>query len=112
MARHTHHLIAAGGLFVWLGLGALPSTATPTALDAFQRTWERTDLPVAQSSVARTWMWGPSTTIYGRSEAYQEAPSRVREVIYYDKARMELTHPDAVDDGVWYVTNGLLVREL
>jgi hypothetical protein len=33
-------------------------------------------------------------------------------VQYYDKARMEITQPGAVDDGVWYVTNGLLVVEL
>lgn len=25
---------------------------------------------------------------------------------------MEVTNPDAVDDGLWYVTNGLLVVEL
>jgi hypothetical protein len=24
---------------------------------------------------------------------------------------MEITHPDAVDDGIWYATNGLLVVE-
>jgi hypothetical protein len=33
-------------------------------------------------------------------------------VQYYEKSRMEITDPGAVDDGLWYVTNGLLVREM
>ena len=31
---------------------------------------------------------------------------------YFDKSRMEINDPDAVDDGLWYVTNGLLVVEM
>jgi hypothetical protein len=33
-------------------------------------------------------------------------------VQYFDKARMEITHPDADPSSIWYVTNGLLVVEL
>ena len=36
---------------------------TPAFADpAFRRVWERTDLPVAQGRVNRTWMWGPAFT--------------------------------------------------
>ena len=80
--------------------------------DAFQRAWERTDKPVTGGQVARTWMWGPESFTGVISEEYVESPGGMRNVQYFDKSRMEITNPDAVDDGVWYVTNGLLVVEL
>jgi beta-lactamase class A len=79
--------------------------------DAFQRAWNRTDKPVARGKVTRTWMWGPALTA-PMQEASADAPGGTRLVQYFDKSRMEITHPDAVDDGVWYVTNGLLAKEL
>jgi hypothetical protein len=78
----------------------------------FQRTWERTDQPVVSGAADRTWMWGPEANTAVIKEDYAESPGGKRDVQYFDKARMELTHPDAVDDGLWYVTNGLLVVEL
>jgi uncharacterized protein YkwD len=78
----------------------------------FARTWARTDKPVADGEVARTWMWGPEANTPVLEEPYAESPGGRRLVQYFDKSRMEITHPDAVDDGVWYVTNGLLVVEL
>ena len=45
-------------------------------------------------------------------EDYAESPGPERLVQYFDKARMEITKPDAVDDLLWYVSNGLLVVEL
>jgi hypothetical protein len=92
-----------------------PADAAPDVApgnDHFQRTWQRTDAPVADGSVARTWMWGPEANTPVMQEAYAESPGGERDVQYYDKTRMEITHPDAVDDGVWYVTNGLLVVEM
>jgi hypothetical protein len=41
-----------------------------------------------------------------------ESPDGHRQIQYFDKSRMEITHPGAPDDGLWYVTNGLLVVEL
>ncbi|HUG13701.1 MAG TPA: lamin tail domain-containing protein, partial [Thermomicrobiales bacterium] len=79
---------------------------------AFQRTWARTDQPVLFGQVSRTWMWGLEANTIVMQESYVESPGGMRDVQYYDKSRMELTHPDAVDDGVWYVTNGLLVVEM
>jgi len=96
-----------------LGTLAIPGvTATPIANDAFQRTWARTDQPVAAGAISRTWMWGPEAFTDAIPEPYAQSPGQNRTVQYFDKSRMEITHPDAVDDGLWYVTNGLLVSEM
>ena len=79
---------------------------------AFQRTWDRTDKPVAESVVARTWMWGPEASAPVMEEQYEESPGGMRQVQYFDKARMEITQPGGDTASVWYVTNGLLVVEL
>ncbi len=82
-------------------------------LDPFQRTWERTDAPVADGVTARTWMWGPeSFTIQGKLERYDESPGGERLVVYFDKSRMEITDLSADSNSIWYVTNGLLATEL
>ncbi len=83
--------------------------ATPAP--EFYDTWARQDLPVDSGSVNRTWLWGPAsngTTI----EPYAESPTSSRIVSYYDKSRMEVTYPDGAGADGWYVTNGLLAREL
>ena len=46
------------------------------------------------------------------SELYLEGTANRRLVLYYDKARMEITNPAGDPDSPWYVTNGLLVAEL
>ncbi len=68
----------------------------------FDRTWERTDKPVADGRVQRTWMWGPAPI----SPVMQEDG---KTVIYFDKSRMELAPGNQPP---WDVTNGLLVRDL
>ena len=81
------------------------------ANDDFQQTWERTDKPVADLVVSRTWMWGPEANTTALTEEYLDSPGDTRQVQYYDKSRMEINNPDAPKD-LWYVTNGLLVDEL
>jgi len=96
-----------------LGTLAIPGvTAAPIANDAFYRTWQRTDQPVAAGSVSRTWMWGPEAFSGAVPEAYAEAPGSQRTVQYFDKSRMEITNPNGDKSSPWYVTNGLLVVEL
>jgi hypothetical protein len=79
---------------------------------AFERTWARTDKPVAERAVARTWMWGPGAYTVAFTERYVEAPGGQRVVQYFDKSRMEITNPGGDRNSIWYVTNGLLVVEL
>jgi hypothetical protein len=91
---------------------ATPQSQVAPANDAFWNTWARTDKPVADLQVSRTWMWGPEAFTNAKQEPYDEAPGHMRTVQYYDKSRMELTDPTADPSSPWYVTNGLLVVEL
>lgn len=53
----------AGAIVVALllaGFQALSVSALAPQTSPFQRTWERTDQPVANQSAVRTWMWGLS----------------------------------------------------
>ena len=81
---------------------------------AFQRTWDRTDHPVAQGQVSRTFFWGPGPNTPGLFEQYNESPqgNRLRLVQYFDKSRMELNNPNAQQDQPFFVTNGLLTVDL
>ncbi|MEZ4521321.1 MAG: hypothetical protein R3A46_06725 [Thermomicrobiales bacterium] len=97
----------AGQLAVPVVLAGMPVSMN----DEFQDTWNRTDLPVSEGEVARTWMWGPAVSDV-MSEQYAEGPDGQRTVQYFDKSRMEITNPDADPGSIWYVTNGLLVVEL
>jgi hypothetical protein len=89
-----------------------PVLAVAPAPGPFERTWARTDKPVLDGLLARTWIWGPDANTGVLQEPYLQSPGGERDVQYYDKSRMEINNPAAVDDGLWYVTNGLLVVEL
>ncbi len=92
----------------------------------FWANWARTDLPVRDGHVSRTWMWGPgpfTTSVWEPYSPYLwnpdglpivmiDLPDTKREVIYFDKARMEINDPDGDTDSIWFVTNGLLVIEM
>jgi len=88
-----------------------PAPQGPDPSVAFARTWARTDSPVANGIVSRTWMWGPEILDAGY-EPYAQAPGGQRAVAYFDKSRMEVTYPNGDQSSPWYVTNGLLVMEL
>jgi hypothetical protein len=79
---------------------------------AFRQTWLRTDKPVYTREASRTWLWGPEAFTAAIPEEYAESPGGIRTVQYYDKSRMEITHPAGDPSSIWYVTNGLLVTEL
>ena len=88
-------------------------TRHESAQQHFERTWTRTDRPVREGLVSRSWIWGPVALTTTLSEKYLESPGGMREVQYFDKARMEVTNPDTGDpNSAWYVTNGLLVVEM
>jgi hypothetical protein len=76
----------------------------------FHRTWARTDLPVAQGHIDRTWMWGPAPFTEAFEEPYGDAPGGMRLVQYTDKSRMEDNSFRA--EQPWDVTNGRLAYEL
>ncbi|MBN9386940.1 MAG: PD40 domain-containing protein [Chloroflexi bacterium] len=90
---------------------AAPTGQGGFADPAFNKVWSRTDAPVANGQTSRTWLWGdkPGQAL---QESYQEAPGGSRLVQYFDKSRMELTNPGGDASSKWYVTNGLLAKEL
>jgi len=75
---------------------------------AFLDIWQRTDRPVMENRVNRSWIWGMPRTS-GRYEPYGNG---VRLVQYFDKARMEINDPAGDRNSPWFVTTGLLAREL
>lgn len=97
---------------VLAGETPVPPAAHSFAHAAFERTWQRHDKPVSDSTIARTWMWGPAPITDGLLEDYLESPNGRRLVQYFDKSRMEITQPDGDSGQIWYVTNGLLATEL
>lgn len=80
--------------------------------DAFHDVWSRTDRPVAEMDVDRTWMWGPGSFSGVLIEEYRDSPDNARQVAYFDKSRMEINDSAGNSESDWYVTNGLLARDL
>ncbi|MBX6342236.1 MAG: CAP domain-containing protein, partial [Thermomicrobiaceae bacterium] len=76
-----------------------------------QTLWWLADGPVRAHTSSATWLWGPDT-FASRAEPYDQSPGGQRQVYYFDKTRMEITHPDGDRSSAWFVTNGLLVRDM
>src|SRR5687767_3737754 len=85
-----------------------------SGIGRIQTLWTRTDLPVREGLIQRTWLWGPAPNTPGLIERYDDAPngSRTRLVQYFDKSRMEINDPLSNWNSDFYVTNGLLTVEM
>ncbi|HEX2916568.1 MAG TPA: hypothetical protein VH186_37760 [Chloroflexia bacterium] len=100
-------------LFITLSIQKVtPASADAFASADFQQVWNRTDSLVKNGGTSRTYMWGPEPFTGAIQEDYAEAPGGRRLVQYFDKSRMEITHPDGDRNNAFYVTNGLIVREM
>ncbi len=88
-----------------------PPAVSPVVARAWTAVWDREDRPVAAGAVARTWIWGPEPLLTVE-EPYADAAGGRRAVQYWDKSRMEVNWPAGDRSSRWFVTNGLLVREL
>ncbi len=108
-SRKRGALILAGVLLL---VSVIPAMAVIEAEEAFLNTWNRTDYPVQTGDADRTWMWGPEPATEVIAESYREHPAEMRPVQYWDKSRMEVNDPNADPNDLWYVTNGLLAKEL
>jgi hypothetical protein len=78
---------------------------------AIRSRWERDDGPVAARWVSRTWLWGPGP-FYTNYEPFEDAPEGNYLVQYFDKGRLEISDPNADPASPWFVTSGLLVKEM
>ena len=88
-------------------------SATPTFNDpGFATTWNRVDKPVADlPNPSRGYTWGPQAP---GAESITSEPynNSTRKVQYFDKARMEINDPGGNPANLYYVTTGLLVKEM
>jgi len=94
-----------------------PAWAAPESAGIFRRVWERQDVPGDQHVADRSWTWGRlvSPVVLGTAitrEEFADIPGGSREVLYFDKSRMEINDPTADPNATWYVTNGLLPIEM
>ncbi len=78
----------------------------------FTNTWNRVDKPVQDiPGVGRGYTWGP--IVVGSDGTTTESYNGgTRKVQYFDKARMEVNNPNGNPNDLFYVTTGLLVKEL
>jgi len=73
--------------------------------------WQESDGPVAAGAIRRSWLYG-ADVFDSRAEAYIEGAGGNRTVYYFDKGRLEINNPAADRKSQWFVSSGLLVREL
>ncbi|KPL81172.1 PPC domain-containing protein [Herpetosiphon geysericola] len=78
---------------------------------AFNKVWSHADAPVASGQAVRSWLWGPNSG-QARAEVYDQSPGGLRQVQYFDKSRMEISDFESDRQSQWFVTNGLLAKEL
>jgi hypothetical protein len=99
-------------LLLLLGAPALALAAQGISQPAFQAVWEHTDYPVQEGLSNHSWLWGPEPFTAELNEWYVEGPGQRRPVQYFDKGRMEINQPAADPTGPWFVTSGLLTRDM
>jgi hypothetical protein len=90
----------------------LTATAFEPSEGAFLQVWSRTDAPVKEGIVDRTWLWGAAAWTGAFQESYIEGADGARTVQYFEKGRMEAASSSNASDELWSVTSGLLVVEL
>jgi hypothetical protein len=92
--------------------GIVSASAAEFGDPAFRHVWEHTDYPIQQGVADYSWVWGPAPNTNLIHEWYLESPGQFRTVQFFDKSRMEINNPLANPGDPWYVTNGLLVKEM
>lgn len=78
---------------------------------AVANAWRSTDGQILAGSTQRAWLWGPNA-IAMSTEYYSGSPTGVRQMIYFDKGRMDVFDPSAPADSDWFVVGGSLVSEM
>ncbi len=96
--------------------GAPSPLPLAAASDAFadptiRTVWQRTDAPVAAGQATRSWVWGPGP-FFTTYEPFNGTPTGNRLVQYFDKGRLEVNDPAGDRGSPWFVTSGLLVKEM
>ena len=105
------------GALATMTLGALPADAAPWdgrrsnfADPRFEKVW-RDSLGNGQNGAGQSWIWGPRPW-FDYMEVYKQSINGMRQVQYFDKARMEINDPMNTSGPLGGVTNGLLTVEM
>lgn len=78
---------------------------------SIQAVWEQNDGQIVEGNLQRAWILGPEP-IASSIEYYPESPTGYRELVYYDKGRLELNDPTSLPGSNWLVQGGSLVSEM
>ncbi len=103
--------------------GWQPKTKIKLPDSAFWFAWRTTDLPVANNQAARPYLWGPSPIFSGTEQLATAADLKsakpvtdpallARQVVYFDKGRMEIPDPNPSQPTRYMVVGGQLAKEL
>ncbi|MBN9392679.1 MAG: S8 family serine peptidase [Chloroflexi bacterium] len=95
--------LAPGGL----SLAADPLAPLPAPV---QKVYDRSDKAVLEGKPGASWVWGPR--VQDSTEDYVESPGGKRQVYYFEKGRLEINNPAKDPNDKYYVTSGLLLREM
>ena len=120
--RPAWRVAAALFMLATVGLLAIPSTAQdappdepvvePVEVDpTIQAVWDMTDGQIVSGAAQRAWAFGPEP-IAAAYEYYPQSPTSFREIVYYDKGRLDLLNPQAPPGSIWMVSGALLASEL
>jgi hypothetical protein len=95
------------------GAQAAPAAAPSDGFadPAIAAVWARSDRAVAAGTSAHSWVWGPGP-FYTTYEPMDGTPTGAHLVQYFDKGRLEVNDAGADRAARWFVTGGLLVKEL
>ncbi len=96
-----------------LALLSVPSSLAVTLAPLpgpVQKIYDRTDKAVLEGRPGASWLWGPR--VQDSQEDYKESPNGKRQVYYFEKGRLEITNPAKDPNDKYYVTSGLLLREM
>lgn len=91
-------------------LGLTAPQAANTSDPTFLKVWSRTDKPIFTGAIARSWTWGDKPD--GFALLLENYSGQQRLVQYHDKSRMEINNPQGNRADLFFVSNGLLVREM
>lgn len=105
--------LVAISLVNWTTPAGTANAASPEGFadSQIRSVWQRDDGPVASGAVQRPWLWGPGP-FHTDYEPYTETPNGNHLVQYFDKGRLEINDPGGDKGSSWYVTSGLLVKEM
>ncbi len=109
--------IVAAACFAFMSaMQSIPAAAAPTAAPsegfadpAIKARWVADE--GCTDCGSHVWMWGPGA-FYTEYEPYSDAPQGNHLVQYFDKGRLEINDPQGDKSSPWYVTSGLLVKEM